>query len=484
MSNLVQELAACDRETGLSGSFRDFVRIAWPEVYPSSPLQWNWHLDVICDAFEAAFKGEIKELVVNVPPGSSKSSLACVMLPAWGWIRRPASSWIFAAYGQKLVRRDAGYFRDLIQSPWWQARWGDTFKLPTVPAIDLITNSRTGWRLGTTPGGEVTGFHANYQVIDDPIKPEELTKVGLSETNEWLGRTMGSRWRRPPEINSLIMIMQRLHCDDPSQAMIDRGAVHICFPANYDPGRKCVTKWGGDPRTKTGEVLDPVRLPQEMIDRLRKVLGGMAASAQLDQAPVPEGGAVFKRDWLKFWNEIPKQWDQIICSWDCAFKAEEGSDYVAGQVWARVGASFYLLEQVHGHFDFPTTVRNVRELALRWPGATILIEDKANGTGVVQTLQTEIPGIVAVDPLGGKFSRASACSGLFEAGNVYIPHPSLAGYSWVDQLYVPEFLSFPRAKHDDQVDATTQALLYLQEHTSYLKAAMREVRKRLGYVDT
>jgi predicted phage terminase large subunit-like protein len=484
---LQDDIAACDRETVKAGGLKAFVELAWPQVFPSSPFQDNWHIGLLCEHYQAGFRGEIRELVVNLPPGGSKSSLTSVMFPVWGWIERPGSSWIYAAYGQKIVRRDAEFFRTLIQSPWWQRRWGARFQIPTVPAIDLIKNDQGGFRLGTTPGGEVTGFHANYQVIDDPNKPEELTKVGLEGVNDWMSRTMGSRWRRPPEVNSLICIMQRLHCNDLSQLLLDRGAVHICLPANFDPSRRTVTTWGADPRTNVGELLDPVRLPASLIKEMRRNLGGMNAAAQLDQSPVPEGGAVFKRDTLKYWYGMPPQFDQIILSWDCAFKDEATSDYVAGQAWGRIGAHFYLLDQFHGHYDFPKTMAKVLELLNKWrqKGAALtIVEDKANGTGVVQMLTKLVPGIIAVDPKGGKFSRASACAGFFEAGNVFLPDPALPGYEWVDQLYIPELMSFPRGKNDDQVDATTQALLYLQENTSYLKAAMDKVRSMLGYQDT
>lgn len=500
--SLKEDLIACDRETVARGTLKDFVKLAWPQVFPASPFSDNWHIGLICEHFEACFKGEIRELVVNIPPGGSKSSTTSVMFPAWGWAKEPGRSWIFAAYGQMIVRRDALAWKTLIQSPWFQERWGEKFRIPTVPAIDLIKNDQGGFRLGTTPGGEVTGFHANYQVIDDPNKPEELTKVGLQNTKDWMSRTMGSRWRRPPEVRSLICIMQRLHCDDLSSLLLERGATHICLPANFDPDRRTVTTWGEDPRTTRGELLDPVRLPQVLIDELRVNLGGLNASAQLDQDPVPEGGAVFKRDHLRFWStdlesikngvkftdgkvfscvEKPSQFDQQICSWDCAFKDESTNDYVAGQGWGRCGAAFYLLDQIHGHLNFGATQRSVILLAQRLPSATTkLVEDKANGSAIIETLTQSVPGIVAVDPRGGKLSRASACSGLVEAGNVYLPDPKMPGFAWVEHLFIPEVLSFPRSKKDDQVDAMTQALLYLQENTSWLRAAMSAVRKEFG----
>lgn len=501
---LADDVAACDRETVKAGGLKAFVELAWPQVFPSSPFQDNWHIGLLCEHYEACFRGEIPELVVNLPPGGSKSSLTSVMFPCWGWAEKPGNSWIFAAYGQKVHRRDATHSLTLIQSPWYQRRWGDQFKIPTVPQIDLIKNDQGGFRLGTTPGGEVTGWHANFQVIDDPNKPEDMTKVRLEAVKDWLGRTMASRWRRPPEINSLICIMQRLHCDDLSQMLLDRGALHICLPAEFDPGRRTVTTWGSDPRQAIGELLDPTRLPAHLIKSLRKNLGPLNAAAQLDQAPVPEGGAIFKRKHLQFWStnprcisegvelngerypcvERPAQADQEIASWDCAFKDEETSDYVAGQVWWRVGGWFYLMDQSCGHFDFPMTMQKVLMLAMAWPRAFVkLVEDKANGTGVVQMLTKRVPGLIAVDPKGGKFSRASACTGFFEALDIWLPDPGMSGYEWVHG-YITELLSFPRAKKDDQVDATTQALLYLQENTSYLKAAMEQVRQMLGYQDT
>ena len=479
MDSLEADLIACDRETALRGSFYDFVRLAWPEVYPSSPFRDNWHIPLICEHYEAALRGEIRELVINLPPGGSKSSLTCVMLNAWDWVRHPQRSYIYAAYGQHLVRRDAYAFRQMIQSDWWRKRFGDRFAIPTVPAVDNIKNDKGGFRFGTTPGGEVTGWHANVQVIDDPNKPEDLTKAGMDAVRLWKQRTLASRWRRPPELNALILIMQRLHCDDLSQLLIDQGAVHLCFPAEFDPTRRTVTKWGEDPRREAGELMDPVRLPASMIARLRKDLG-LHASAQLDQAPVPEGGAVFKKEWLKYWDVPPPQLDQTIISWDCAYKDEQHADYVAGQVWGRCGGQFYLLEQTYGHLSFSATLKAIVGLREKYSGAITLIEEKANGPAIVQTLQAKVPGIVAVDPRGGKFSRAASCTGYFEAGDIFLPNPGNPGFSWVMSSYVPELLSFPRARHDDQVDATTQAILYLQENTSWLKAAMERVREMMG----
>jgi predicted phage terminase large subunit-like protein len=155
-------------------------------------------------------------------------------------------------------------------------------------------------------------------------------------------------------------------------------------------------------------------------------------------------------------HEIGKVEEQIQ-SWDCAFKDLQTSDYVVGQVWGRLRSAFLLLDQVRSRMDCPATVGAVREISARWPGTVAkLIEDKANGSAVIQMLSNEISGILPVNPSGGKIARAAAVSPLIEAGNVYLPHPVYA--PWVTD-FIEECAAFPNGAHDDQVDAMTQALL-------------------------
>jgi predicted phage terminase large subunit-like protein len=155
--------------------------------------------------------------------------------------------------------------------------------------------------------------------------------------------------------------------------------------------------------------------------------------------------------------EAPHRVDEQIQSWDCAFKDLATSDYVVGQVWARLGPAYLLGDQVRDRIDCPGTVKAVRQLSAKWPACLAkLIEDKANGSAVIQMLMHEIPGILPVNPEGGKVARASAVSPLIEAGNVYLPHPSFA--PWVND-FIEECAAFPNGAHDDQVDAMTQALL-------------------------
>jgi len=177
-------------------------------------------------------------------------------------------------------------------------------------------------------------------------------------------------------------------------------------------------------------------------------------NALYQQRPSPIHGCIFKRDDWRFYRQAPDNFDEMIQSWDCAFKDKSTSDFVVEQVWGVKGADKYLLDQVRDHLSFAATVNAIRSLTMKWPKAhTKLVEDKANGTAVIETLQHEIPGIVAVEPEGGKEARAHAVSCEIEAHNVYLP----GAMPWVHD-FIEECAAFPVGAHDDQVDAMTQAL--------------------------
>jgi predicted phage terminase large subunit-like protein len=457
--------------------------MCWPLVV-REPLEWNWHIQLKCDVYEACLRGEIKSVVVNEPPGCSKSIITSVFFPAWAWIKQPGLRWIFASCDQTLVNRDARMCLDLMSSKEYQARWGDTVSFPKrVQAIEEIHNSALGWRLGTTPGGKAIGWHAHIQVFDDLVKPSEMTSVTLTAAEEWR-QYMATRFLPDPAMNCRIMIAQRLHDADPPAYELAEGADHIMLPMEYDPDRKCVTKWGQDPRTVAGELLHPARFPRERVDKLKIRLGPSQSAAQLDQNPAPKGGLIFTdEDLAQEWALMPTRFDQLIFSWDCAFKGTSDSDFVTGQTWGRLGPNYYLLDRMWGQMGFADTCAAIVTLAERWPkGIGILVEDKANGSAVIETLKKTRSGIIEVNPAGGKEARANAVQPLFRAKNVWLP----ASAPWLGE-YKLEMKRFPRAKRDDQVDATTQALYYLQQNTHYLSgltdslgALTKGLRFRLG----
>lgn len=479
MLDEIPELVAAERELGLRGSLLDFVDMSWEHVEPGQPFLNTWHLGLLAEHYEACLRGEIHRLVVNIPPGMSKSLTTCVFFPTWVWIRNPSLRFLFASNDIGLTTRDAGRSLQLMQTGWFKERWGDRVILPRVPPVREIENSAKGWRFATSLEGKAVGRHADFQIIDDPIKPKGITKTTLEEARNWMSNTLASRWRKPG-LECRILIMQRLHTDDLAQHMIDEGAVHLNLPMEFEPTARCETKWGFDKRTEDGELLCPERFNEAAVATLKKDMGGMVAAAQLQQRPVPEGGAVFQRAWFKHWTVMPSKFHQVLMSVDCTFKDALTSDYVVIQVWGRVGPTFYLLDQVRARMGFEQTMQAVKSVRKKWPRVTgILIEDKANGSAVIEMLSKEISGVIAIDPQGGKEARASAIAPLIEAGDVQFPDPNLPGYEWVNLEYEPELAVFPMGRNDDQVDGTSQALNYMHQKRSYLTEAMKAINGRI-----
>jgi predicted phage terminase large subunit-like protein len=188
-------------------------------------------------------------------------------------------------------------------------------------------------------------------------------------------------------------------------------------------------------------------------------------SALYQQRPTAQEGGTIKRVWLnQFYKALPDKMDEYIQSWDLTFKETKGTDFVVGQVWGRKGASFYLVDQVRDRMDFPTTCTAIQSMTSKHPRAySKLVEDKANGPAVISSMKQKVTGLIPIEPNGSKEARASAVSPLFEAGNIWLPDPSIK--PWVHD-YIEELCTFPNGMHDDQVDATTQALNRLQSGAS------------------
>lgn len=460
---------ALDVEAVRRGGLRAFVEAAWSEV-ESSPMVWGWHLEEICKHLEAVSRGEIRRLIINVPPGCSKSLLTSVFWPAWDWIVRPNRKWMFATFDAALARRDALRCRGLIASEWFQARWGSRVAIDNDPdkqrTMGVYHTTGGGFRFSSSVGGGATGWHAHIQVVDDPTKPRDVQAGGdvareaLKRTETWWKQTMASR-KADPQDFSRVIIMQRLHEDDLAGSCLREGGwEHLRLPMHFEANNPCVTAIGGDQRVEDRELLCPQRFDADTVAETEREMGSQTASAQLEQRPAPEKGLIFERAWLaKEWRDLPSH-PRWIQSWDCAFKDLSTSDFVVGQVWAQKGAEFYLVHQVRAKMTFSETCQAVRDMSKSYPLTSAkLVEDKANGTAVIDALTKEIPGLIPVEPQGGKVARAHAASPMFEAGNVFVP--SLKSAPWIAE-WREEMANFPMARHDDSVDATTQAVCWMR----------------------
>ena len=473
-----------------TASFAEFCKAAWPHVV-ARPLIWGWHNDAMCDHLSAVTHGDILRLLINVPPGSTKTLTVQVMWPAWEWICnqhprsesvpegfRPDLGYIFAAYQANLARRKSLLCRQLLESRWYQELFHERWQPnPALWGSTMFKNDKGGWRLATSVGGEATGEHPDRQVFDDPVKPQEVlggtqgtTKLVLDNVWTWWTQTMSLR--KASEDTARIGIMQRVHERDLAGLIIKEGGYEVLrIPMHYESKFPCQTvlrrgrdgeadKTWEDPRTEEGELMCPERFSAEECATRKKDLGPQGFPAQEQQRPAPAGGALYKRSYFQHWVVRPIGGVWIIAG-DCTFKNLDTSDWVALQVWVSVAPNFYLIDEIRERLDVLGTCQAIATLKSRYPqvGATY-IEDAANGPAVVQIMSKAVPGMELVPTGGGKYARANATSVYHASGNVFLPPVERA--PWVMD-YIEEHLSFPVGAHDDRVDAQSHAIVKLSE---------------------
>ncbi len=292
---------------------------------------------------------------------------------------------------------------------------------------------------------------------DDPHNPMQALSDTQRETAiRFFDQALSTRLNDKKK-DAIVIVMQRLHDSDLSGHVLEQGGYeHLCLPGEAPERTTIVMPVSGRQIVREkGELLWPEREGPAEIASQKINLGSYAYSGQYDQNPSPPEGGIIKRGWWKFYKALPAHFDEIIQSWDMTFKGLKDCDYVTGQAWGRIGADKYLLDQVRDKLDFVATLQAFRTFSAKWPCSAKLVEDKANGPAVISTLSREIPGIIAVEPNGSKIARAYAVSPQIEAGNVYLPDPSIA--PWIHD-WIEEWAAFPNGKNDDQVDSGTQAL--------------------------
>ncbi|MFC3833494.1 phage terminase large subunit [Deinococcus rufus] len=490
---------------------KDFVAEGWHVLEPSTPYLHNWHIDVICAHLEAITRGVgtsegLKRLLINIPPGHMKSLIVNVFWPAWTWLHHPGWRAIFTSYDAALVVRDSVKCRDLITSEWYQAFQPGWKLKPDQNEKSYYFNTRGGFRISLTVGGANTGHRGDVVVVDDPISAIDSKNEGKrAAVIEWWDKAMSSRLNDLSQ-GAFLVIMQRLHEQDLSGHILARdgtdhaagGYDHICLPSEFDGKQRPPTSIGWvDLRRDLGELLFPALFPKAVLDRAKKLLLNDYAG-QHQQTPVPADGNVFKPRWWRYWvprdrpdllaqpvlvkvedetfacpvEMLPWTLDELRLqphdfvvsaqSWDMTFgsKSKKASK-VVGQVWGTVGARHYLLDQVRDRYDMPESVGAVQALTARWPHITgKLIEAKAHGPAVMQTLRGKLGGLLPVMPHGGKDLRATAVAPLVAGGDVFLPHPQL--FAWVSTLQI-NLAAFPAAD-TDEIDTLSQYLQYANHH--------------------
>lgn len=430
-------------------SLYEYARYAF-KMQKGALWRRNWHHELICQKLEAVYRGEIKRLIINMPPRYSKTELAVVDFISWCLALNPDCEFIYTSFSATLAANYSAITRDIVGSDWYQGMF--------VTRLQADASAKHHWKTAqggvvysSGAAGTITGFGAGKMregfggalIIDDPHKPDEVTSdVMRQNVIDWFQNTIQSR------LNSrdtpIILIMQRLHEDDLSGFLLNGGTgehwEHLCLPAINDSGEALWSE-------------------KHDIDELRRMESKNAYTfaGQYMQRPAPLGGGIIKDAWWKYYRpEALPPVKRYIHSWDTAFKAKDHNDPSSGQVWAECENGFYLIDRINRRMEYPELKRAVMQLHDKHRANTILVEDKASGQSLIQDLrQTTLP-VVPIKVDTDKVTRAFAVTGLIESGRVFLPEYT----DWVSD-FIGQMSQFPNGKHDDDVDAMTQALNYL-----------------------
>lgn len=451
----------------------DFIRSTFPRYSES------WHHRLIADKLMRLEDpdDELNRLIITMPPRMGKSELASVNYPAWFLGRNPDKRVIACSNTARLANRFSRLARNKVSHYQWA--------FPKVRLADDQANIESwdlqGYRGGYIAagvGGQVTGFGADLILVDDAVKSAAQADSETYRENTWEWYTETLRTRLEPD-GAICVIGTRWHEDDLIGRLMqdtDEGWEVINLPAIND----------------AGESLWPSRWSVDELARIKSAVGSRAWDAQFMGRPSPQEGGILKRQWLRFWqhsgqslppvemdghvlplHDLPGFFDEQLQSWDLAFTKTQSGSYVAGLTAGTLNAQCYLLDLFHERTDFPGTVEAFLRMSERWPDANVkLVEDKANGPALMDTLRSRVPGIVSVRPDGTKEARMHAVSPFVEGGGLILPHPRIA--PWV-QPFIDEIVTFPMAAHDDRTDALSQLLRRVatgtQTHTTDILAA-------------
>jgi predicted phage terminase large subunit-like protein len=420
-------------------------------------------------------------LIFQAPPQHGKSEIVSRNLPAYLLGRFPDLRVGAASYSDELANAMAQDVRRRISSEEHQR----LFQAPLVKRRydvnrtgEFTAPGGDGGYIGVGIGAGLTGRPVDIGIIDDPTKNAQEALSPTTKEGNWNWYQSVFTTRLSEKSGQIIMATSWAEDDLPGRIMSQfRGDPRLTvlrFPAINMPGET-----GYNPELPEGALVPDLHSLTKLLET-KGVMSDYWWAAMYQQCPKPVGGNVFKENGIRYYlpKELPQKFEKVIASWDCTFKDTDGSDFVVGQVWGKAGANVYLLDQVRARMSFTTTVSEVVKLRDKWPNIReILIEDKANGPAVIDTLKSAVYGIVPIEPDGSKLARAHAVTSYWEAGNVWLPHKEIA--PWVKDL-VGELTAFPAAANDDQVDALTQALRRLYPLHARLNISQSAINKAMG----
>jgi hypothetical protein len=487
--------AAPDAEAA-ERSLHEFVTQAWPVLEPENQFRNNWHIELVCEYLEAVSLGQIKRLIINEPPRHSKSTICTVLWPVHTWIARPALRWLFTSYSGALSLDHSYKRRILIESSWFQERWGNRFRMATDQNVKThFKNDLQGEMMATSVGGSTTGFGGDVIVCDDVHNADDQdNEEAIKKTVESIRTTTIPSRLNDAKSGAIVIIGHRLHEEDTSSWYLKNEPekwTHVSLTATAIGHERVFFPLSGRiVEREDGSPLQPERFDKAALADIKRGLGSRKYDGQYLQSPRPIGGGIVKEKWFRYYvlseyaamfaaagkprTILPDRFDEEMHSWDMAFKDYSDSSWVDGTHWAKLGANKYLRAEARGHWDFPSTCRELIAFSAKWPTAhRKLVEDKANGPAVIAQLRNIVPGLIPRNPRDSKVARLASASVDAEAGNVWLPDPEMPGYAWVRD-WVDEICKCSNEKSGlwDRADTFSQSMIYWQENAGSSLASL------------
>lgn len=441
-----------------------FVQASFPIVSGGTSLLPNWHIEAMTYELQRVLQGDTRRLIITVPPRSLKSICASVCVPAFALGHDPTRRIICVSYAEGLARKHANDCRALMRSDLYRQLFPRTQISPAKDTETEVMTTARGSRLATSVGGTLTGRGGSLLIIDDPLKPQDCHSQSARDSlKQWYSNTLLSRLDHKTD-GAIIVVMQRLHPDDLVAHLLEQdGWTHLNLPAIAEEDAIITLGARRSHRRLTGDLLHPERESQSALDELKAAMGSMEFAAQYQQRPVPIGGNLIKWAWFNYYSDVPRPQagDRLIISWDTALTSNELSDYSACVVILVRREMIFILEVFRARLEYPELRRAVARSYNDWRGyarCELLIEKKGSGLSLIQDLSRDGVHAIGIQPEGDKVMRMAAQTAPIEAGAVYIPDQT----PWLEEFKL-ELLSFPACKHDDQIDALSQALQRARE---------------------
>jgi predicted phage terminase large subunit-like protein len=445
-----------------------FIVRSFFELNPETAYIPPPYLELIASHLMACFRGDCTRLIICIPPRHLKSHSVTIAFVVWLLGMVPSLRIICASYGQDLAEKHARDSRKIIMAPWYKRAFGSILG-PRQAVYDFATTAH-GFRMATSVGGALTGFGADYIILDDVQKPDEaLTEAGRKRVIDWFSNILLSRLN-DPQRGRIIVVAQRLHPNDLAGHLLEQGGwtlLRLPALAEQDENIEYETPYGKKVfRRREGEPLHPARVSAATLQFIRNSMPPFEFSAQYQQNPTPIDGYIINPAWFRRFNLAT--FDPRSCiiyqSWDTANKVGELNDYSVCTTWARDGYIFHVIDVFRQKLIYPDLRAAVIAQAQKYRPTEILIEDGASGTQLIQELDGEGLPIRAIKPGNtNKTMRLRALTPLFASGRVYVPIDA----PWAND-FIDEHTAFPASKHDDQVDSTSQALEFMRGDADYM----------------